>query len=260
MIITLTTDFGGGSPYIAAMKGTMLRINPALTLVDVTHDIPPQNVLHGGLVLREAAHWFPPGAIHLAVIDPGVGTDRAILAAEIDGQFFVAPDNGLLDPLASTASAIRVVRLDRPEHWLPEVSRTFHGRDVMSPVAARISLGLSLSELGTASSTWKKLEIPRPIISPTQITGCVLYADSFGNLITNITTEHLAAIARPDAVARVLCDEHLIEGISQTYAEHLPGALIALIGSARQLELAIVNGNAAATLNVSAGQTVAVTF
>ena len=141
-LITLMTDFGAGSPYVAAMKGVILSINPSVTLVDLTHAIPPQDVREGALVLEDVAPYFPPGTIHVAVVDPGVGTDRAILYAEIGSQRYVAPDNGLLSRLSRNTPPSRIVRLTNPDYWLRPVSATFHGRDIMAPVAARLSLGL----------------------------------------------------------------------------------------------------------------------
>ncbi len=149
-IITLTTDFGSGSPYVAQIKGVILSIHPQAVLVDVTHDIAPQDVRQGALVLDDVTGRFPPGSIHVAVVDPGVGTDRRILAAEIGGRYYLAPDNGLLGRLAGRDPAARLVALTKREFWLPAVSATFHGRDILAPAAAHLSLGTALDDLGEA--------------------------------------------------------------------------------------------------------------
>src|SRR4051812_46288095 len=147
-IITLTTDFGLGSRYIGAMKGVILAINPRAQIVDLSHAVPARDIRAGAIVLAETATWFPPNTIHVAVIDPGVGSKRRIIYARIGSQQFIAPDNGLLSRLAMLVKPSRIVTVDEPRHWMPSVSRTFHGRDIMAPVAARLSLGLSPGELG----------------------------------------------------------------------------------------------------------------
>ena len=136
-IITLTTDFGAGSPYVAAMKGVILSINSAANIVDITHDIPAQNIRSAAVVLDDVTGWFPEDTIHVAVVDPGVGTGRAIVYARIGRQQFIAPDNGLLSRLAARTTPSQTIRLEDPEHWLSPVSATFHGRDIMAPAAAR---------------------------------------------------------------------------------------------------------------------------
>ena len=147
-IITLTTDFGTGSPYVAAMKGVILSINPAATIVDISHAVPAQDIARGALVLEDTTPWFPADTIHVAVVDPGVGTQRSILYARIGPQQYIAPDNGLLGRLMARTRPSLVLRLTEREYWLPEVSHTFHGRDIMAPVAARLSLGLDPRRLG----------------------------------------------------------------------------------------------------------------
>src|SRR3954471_871694 len=159
-IITLTTDFGPGSRYVGAMKGVILSINPRATIVDLSHAIPPQDIRAGAIVLAETAMWYPPGSIHIAVVDPGVGSKRRVVYAQIGTQHFIAPDNGLLSRLAMLEKPSKIVSVDEPRHWMPSVSRTFHGRDIMSPVAARLSLGLSPDELGRPQESL--LEIPWP--------------------------------------------------------------------------------------------------
>ena len=256
-MITLTTDFGVSSPYVAAMKGVILGINPRATLVDVTHAIAPQNVREAAAVLEEVADRFPAGTIHVAVVDPGVGTDRAILYARIGCQQFIAPDNGLLAPLMQRTPPVAVHHLAERRYWLEPVSATFHGRDIMAPVAAHLSLGLDPSLLGPPAARPKSIEWPAPVVLSHRIDGVVLRVDSFGNLITNITGDLLAG--RPtDNRACVVCGIFETFGIYRTYADQPAGMLVALVGSSGRLELALVGSNAADVLGVGAGQKVTI--
>jgi S-adenosyl-L-methionine hydrolase (adenosine-forming) len=251
-IITLTTDFGGGSTYQAAMKGVILSIDPAAAIVDITHDVPHQDVKRGALVLDDVTQRFPPGTIHVAVVDPGVGTDRAILYAKIGAQQYIAPDNGLLSRLSARIKPEKILRLTDPQYWLPEVSTTFHGRDIMAPAAAHLSLGLDPDRLGPplkfpAVLSWREVKN-----SEKRIEGEVLEIDSFGNLITNITAEMLAN--RP-ADHRVCVVFNIYEtwGIYHAYGNQLSGTLCAVIGSNGRLEIAIVGDNAARRLGIEIG-------
>ena len=161
-IITLTTDFGSGSHYVAAMKGVILSFAPAATIVDIAHDIPPQDIRRAALLLDDVADWFPPETIHVAVVDPGVGTDRAIVYARIGQQHFVAPDNGLLSRLAARGLRRRSsFALSSPAYWLEQVSTTFHGRDIMAPVAARLAMGLDARSAGPAAGATDDARLAR---------------------------------------------------------------------------------------------------
>jgi S-adenosylmethionine hydrolase len=258
-IITLTTDFGDGSPYVAAMKGVILSINPTATIVDISHAVPPQDISRGALVLEDTTPWFPADTIHVAVVDPGVGTNRAILYARIGTQHYVAPDNGLLGRLMARTPPSLVLQLTEREHWLPEVSNTFHGRDIMAPVAARLSLGLDPRRLGLPVGHLTQLDMPRPLVADEKVRGQIISIDSFGNLITNITHDLLAG--RPnDSRACVVCGIFETYGIYRAYGEQAEGMLVALIGSTHRLELAIVGDNAAARLGVSIGTPVVVAW
>ncbi len=252
MIITLTTDFGSGSGYVAAMKGVILSINPAVTLVDLSHDIPPQNVQAAALVLDDAAGWFPEGTIHVVVVDPGVGTGRAILYALIGRQHYIAPDNGVLSHVAARTPPSKLLRLENPEYWLQPVSNTFHGRDIMAPVAARLSLGLEPDLLGPPLGAPTLIPTPQVRVGPQRIEGIVQAIDSFGNLLSNVTAPMLAG--RPtDRRVCIACNIYETWGIYRTYAEQPQGALIALIGSTGRLELALVGDNAAERLGIGVG-------
>jgi S-adenosyl-L-methionine hydrolase (adenosine-forming) len=251
-IITLTTDFGVSSPYVAAMKGVILSIHPDAAIVDITHAVPAQDIRRGAVILDLVAPRFPEGSIHVAVVDPGVGTDRALVYAEIGAQRYLAPDNGLLSRLALRLPPRKILRLTKPAYWLESVSNTFHGRDILAPVAARLSLGLDPDELGPVQEQLVMLDWPEVRITPTRITGVVMEIDSFGNLITNIAEEMLAG--RPvDERVCIVCGIYETYGIYHAYGQQLPGMLVALVNSGGWLELAMVNENAAERLGISAG-------
>ena len=258
-IITLTTDFGTGSPYVAAMKGVILSINPEATIVDLTHAVHHQNIREGAVVLHDIARQFPDDTIHVAVVDPGVGTNREILAARIDRWTFIAPDNGLLSLLTSEIMPTQVVSLTNDAYWKKPVSATFHGRDIMAPVAAHLSLGIPLEEFGEPTETLRKLDWPRPIAQPNRVDGIVREVDSFGNLITNISVEMLAGHPT-DSRACIVCDIYETWGIFHAYGDQPRGTLIALVGSNDFLELAIVGESASKRLGVRAGAPVTVAW
>jgi len=251
-IITLTTDFGSGSPYAAAMKGVILSINPDVTLVDLTHEVPAQDIRHGALVLHDVAPRFPQDTIHVAVVDPGVGTARAIVYARIGPQHYIAPDNGLLSRVAAQTRPSKLVRLENRQYWLEEVSVTFHGRDIMAPVAARLSLGLDPDQLGPPHEELAHIEWPDVRQEPRRIDGTVIEIDSFGNLITNITADMIGNRPTDERVC-VVCGIYETWGIYRAYAEQLSGTLVALIGSHGRMELAVVNDSAAARLGIQVG-------
>ena len=258
-IIKLTTDFGTDSPYVAAMKGVILSRNPAAKLVDVTHAIPPQDVRHGAIVWNDMLPWFPRDAIHIGVVDPGVGTERPLVYVELGGLRCLAPDNGLLSLLAGRFPPTKIVRLTKSEFWLSVVSATFHGRDILAPVAAQLSLGLNPDLLGVPHGELRSLAWPEPQCEPGRILGEVWASDSFGSLLTNIPAAMVSEI--PDLLrATVNCHGCKIAGISRTYGERQPGHLIALIGSSGRLEIAVVNGNAAITTGAIVGAPVEVTW
>ena len=257
-IITLTTDFGTDSPYVAQMKGAILTLNPQATVVDVTHAIPPQDVHAGSLALEQVVAYFPAGTIHIAVVDPGVGTRRPLVYAKLSDQHFLAPDNGLLTHVIQRQSATQVIRLQEPQYWRASVSATFHGRDILAPVAAHLSLGLEPHRLGPPHAGLVALDLPQPQRVADGIEGSVIGIDSFGNLLTNIPAESLHD--RERSACKVLCRERVIDGIVHTYGYASPGTLVALIGSHGALEIAVVRGNAASELSAHVGDEVAVLY
>lgn len=256
-IVTLTTDFGEGSRYVAAMKGVLLSIVPAIRIIDLTHSVPAQDVVRGAIALAETTPYFPPGTIHVAVVDPGVGSNRRILYAKLHEQQFVLPDNGLITCLAERAKGVTMRVVENSDWWLPQVSSTFHGRDIMAPVAARLAAGANPEKLGPECTDYVRISIPKAERVAGKLEGEVIEVDSFGNLITNITNDMLADVPRGEQT-HVLCDGHETMGIFQAYAEQPPMTLVALVGSGDKLELAIVDDSAKIMLGVGVGTPVTV--
>jgi S-adenosylmethionine hydrolase len=250
-LITLTTDFGTDSPYVAAMKGVILGINPAARLIDLSHDIPPQDLRHTAFFLAHAVPYFPPGTLHVVVVDPGVGSDRAALCVCLHGQRLLVPDNGCWTPLAAAQQGqpLRVVRLAEPRFWRATVSATFHGRDVFAPAAGYLSVGINPRELGPPMTDWKKLTLPTPMRDGPRIIGEVLFVDHFGNLLTNVPDADLPA-GRADVRVRVA---DAVPRRVRTYADAQPGELVALVSSSGLLEVAVAQGSAARRLDAGAG-------
>ncbi len=258
--ITLLTDFGAQDVYAGILRGVILSIAPEVQIVDLTHLIPPQDVRQGALALARSAPYFPSGTVHLAVVDPGVGTARRPLAARLGAHYFVGPDNGLITLLVRRARRHHLectfVHLTRREFWSSEVSHVFHGRDIFAPVAAHLARGVAIDELGTAIEDVVLLEFAEPQVTPSGLRGEVTAIDHFGNITTNIEPSHLAG----RRVMRVQVNDCRIDGMVDTFGEGAPGALVALWSSDGHLCLAEVNGNAARRAQTHPGDPVHVTF
>ena len=258
-IITLTTDFGLIDGYVAAVKGVILSINPQSTLIDITHQIPPQNINRAAFVLSTVCNYFPPQTVHLVIIDPGVGTKRRAVILKTPQYYFIAPDNGVLSYIIRKFSAkldinsdLSAVAVTNPKYWRSPVSHTFHGRDIFAPVAAYLSLGVSMKEFGEPLSSINILPLAEPhIASDGSLVGKVIHIDTFGNLITNIREIDLR-----EGEPTIFIGNQTIKGLSKTYAEG--GKLVALIGSNGYLEISLREDNAAAYLNAQIGSEVAI--
>jgi len=255
-IITLTTDFGEAAHYVAALKGVILAINPAARIVDLSHQIPPQNIRHADLFLAGAIPYFPSGVIHVVVVDPGVGTDRNLLYVELGGHRLLLPDNGCWTTLAAKDGATPVVRrLGKPRFWRQPVSNTFHGRDILAPVAGHLSTGIDPALLGRPVTEWCILETPRPRVGANSIRGEVLSVDDFGNLITNIPAELVRSAPDVLQVGKSLRKQfHWVA----TYGEARRGQLVVLASSTGNVEVAIVEGSASKKLNALVGSPIVV--
>ncbi|MCG3181582.1 MAG: Adenosyl-chloride synthase [Phycisphaerae bacterium] len=251
-IITLTTDFGTADHYVAAMKGVLLSGAPKSALVDVTHEVARGGIMQGAFILAQLPRTFPPGTVHLAVIDPTVGSPRAILAVQAGGQFFVAPDNGLLTLVVQHwgCEALHVV----PVPADGAASSTFHGRDIMAPAAAALSRRGQIAELGPATDRMQQLDLPAAADQPDgTLRGQVIYVDRFGNCVTNIGPDRLRdAIVRAPGLT-IYAGGHCVGALKKTYADVEPNQPLALLGSCERLEIAVNLGSAAERLGLSPG-------
>ncbi|MCE9529100.1 MAG: SAM-dependent chlorinase/fluorinase [Planctomycetales bacterium] len=257
-LVTLTTDFGISSPYVAQMKGVLLSFCPEIHLLDITHGIHPQNVAEGAIVLADVTPFFPADTLHIAVVDPGVGTARRLLYVEAGEQKYLLPDNGLLTLVAGRSPPSLIISLENRNYWRNSVSSTFHGRDILAPVAAQLCRGVSPRALGPQVADFIHLPLPEAAVGPGRIAGHITYIDSLGNLITNITQEQLAQIGLL-AESEVSLLGKTIVGIGNAYADAPPGSLTALCDSQGRLEIAMVNGSAAREMTALAGTAVEVT-
>jgi S-adenosylmethionine hydrolase len=233
-IITLTTDFGLRDHYVACMKGVIMQIAPKATLVDVSHDIPSHRIMQGAFVLAEVLNWFPPGSVHLAVVDPGVGTPRRILIGKYAGRLVVAPDNGLITFVHQRYPIEELRVVENSRFALPNVSATFHGRDIMAPAAAHLAMGRRPQEFGPQTDRVEVLQVAHPTLDAQHcLTGRIIYVDKFGNLTTNIGPNDLSVVLRHRPAAQVYLGETCIGGVQSTYGNVAAGSPIALIGSSQ---------------------------
>jgi S-adenosylmethionine hydrolase len=251
-VIALLTDFGTRDHYVGAMKGVILGICPDVMLVDISHEVPPHDIFAGALELGAAYRYFPASSIFLAVVDPGVGSDRRGVAAEIGEYRFVAPDNGLLTAVLQDEPPRRLVELGEPRYARPTVSRTFEGRDRFAPAAAWLAQGVDLDALGPPTCDLHRLAIPQPDASGSAIIGQVLRIDRFGNLITNIDRRSFERLAEGGTV-EVRAGGHRLPGVVSTYADVGRGEVCALFGSTDHLELAANGASAALELGLDRG-------
>lgn len=263
-IITLTTDFGIRDSYVGVMKGVILGICPTAHLVDITHTITPQNVVEAAFVLQSVVPYFPVGTVHLVVVDPGVGSQRRAVALTTPRARYVGPDNGVFGPVWQDARSrwapaeVRAVELKVPRFWRPQISTTFHGRDIFAPVAAHLAAGIALREFGPALDTLEVAAIPEPVRQPDgSLRGSIIYVDHFGNCVSSIAVAHLDWLG-PHRELDVTVGDHSVGTIQRTYADVAPGTPLALIGSSGRLELALRNGHASQSLGIVAGETVRV--
>lgn len=258
-IITLTTDFGLQDHYVACMKGVILQIAPDARIVDVTHEIEPQNILGAAFVLGQTLAWYPPDTIHVVVVDPGVGTSRRIIAARYGGQTIIAPDNGIIS-FAHQIYQIEGARfINNTRLALAHVSNTFHGRDIMAPAAAYLSAGCNFSDLGPPTDHVEVLQVSRPESSSGGvITGQVIHIDRFGNLLSNISQHDLAGMSDGINSTIVSIGSKTLGPLLATYSDVSAGKEIALISSSGFVEIAVHLGNAKDQLQAAIGTPVVV--
>ena len=252
-IITLLSDFGLRDHFVAAMKGVMLSLNPEVALVDISHLVPPQDVFSGAFILGQAWSYFPVGTIHLAVVDPGVGTSRKALAATAGGHFFVAPDNGLLSYVMNFSEDFTAHEITAEHYFRKPVSASFHGRDVFAPIAAWVSREIPLHQLGPALSNPVRLAIPSPKrVRDNLVQGAILAVDQFGNLTTNLVAAELPRWSK------ILAGQKEITTLHRTFGEGNPGELFVIPGSTGYLEIVVRDGSAASLLGIKSGAPIGV--
>ena len=256
-IITLTTDYGTNDHLVGTLKGVILRINPDVTLVDITHNVTPFDLLDGALTIGAAYSYFPPKTIHVVVVDPGVGTERRPLLVSAANQYFVAPDNGVLSVIFDQEQHNAVVRHANAEHYyLQPVSKTFHGRDIFAPVAAWLSKGWQTASMGDEIQDYKRFAVPRPKAADGVTKGVVLRVDSFGNLVTNFRSEDLPEAAVNGGALKLTVGTHAVTKLVETFARGEAGQPVAYLGSSGYVEIAVNKAHAARTLGLGRGAAV----
>lgn len=259
-IITLTTDFGLKDSHVGAMKGVIWSIAPQAQIVDITHLISPQSIQEGAKILRRAAPFYPPGTIHVAVVDPGVGTQRRLIAGRFGSHYVVGPDNGLFTALLefheSQGNSVAFIHLTDRSYWLPQITPVFHGRDIFAPVAAHLANGVPLAKLGEPITDIVRLTFAKAVLLSNSLRGEVTHIDHFGNLYTNILRSDLEG----KRIREVHIGGTVVQDFVNTFGERAPGTLVSLFGSSDHLLVCEVNNNAAQRLGVQVGEGVEVFF
>jgi len=242
MLITLMTDFGYQDAFVGVMKGVIAGINPKAQEVDLTHGIPAQDVMAAALILRHAVGYFPRGTIHVAVVDPDVGSARKPLLIEADGNYFIGPDNGIFSLTMEGKTPSRIVHLSNPAYHLQPTSRTFHGRDIFAPVAAHLSLGVPPAEFGESQNSFVRLALPKTVRRDREIDGEILYIDGYGNLFTNVSEHDLTGL--PSSGLAIALGPVRVKGLAPSYASAGAGDFIAVINSWGLLEISVYKESA----------------
>jgi len=260
-IITLTTDYGTDDHLVGTLKGVILKINPDVTIVDITHRVAPFDLLDGALTIGSAYSYFPPKTIHVVVVDPGVGTDRRPLLVSGQNQYFIAPDNGVLSVIYEREQNVVVRHANAEHYYLQPLSKTFHGRDVFAPVAAWLAKGFQTAGMGEEITDYKKFALPKPKhwdggTKGAGLKGVVLRVDCFGNLITNFRESDLEGAIKDGGVIQMETGTHEVAHLVDTFAKGKAGVPIAYIGSSGYLEIAVNKGNASKSLGVGRGAAV----
>jgi S-adenosyl-L-methionine hydrolase (adenosine-forming) len=258
-IITLTSDFGGKDAFAASMKGVILKINPQTQIIDISNEINPQDIWEAAYVLRSAYSHFPKGTVHVAVVDPGVGSGRRPIIVVTESYYFVGPDNGLFTLIYQEAERIRVHHITSTHYYLPNPGPTFHGRDIFAPVAGWLAKGIASANFGDEITDYVKMNTPLTKTTPNSIDGHIVHIDRFGNIITNITYKEIQLLS-PDGVdltaTSVSVAGKSIKGLKKFYAEAAPGEPGAIINSSGALEIFMYKQNARTSLSVKRGESV----
>jgi S-adenosylmethionine hydrolase len=252
-IITLTTDYGIGGHLVGVLKGVILKINPDVTIVDITHEVTPYDLLDGALAVASAYGYFPPRTIHVVIVDPGVGTERRPLLVSGQNQYFIAPDNGVLSGVFEKEQNFLVRHLTSEHYFLQPVSKTFHGRDVFAPVAAWLSKHWQPASMGEEIKDFKRFALPKPKEADGGLKGVVLKVDSFGNLMTNFRAEDLPAEASEKGEVKLQLGTHAVTRFVPTFASGNAGEAVAFVGSSGYVEIGVNEGNASKALGIGRG-------
>ena len=253
-IITLTTDFGMAGSYAGTVKGVLLKINPRINIVDITHEITCFNILEGALVLSSYYQYFPKGTIHLVVVDPGVGGKRKGILIQTDNHYFIGPDNGLFSFIFEKEIIKDIFDLTNLKYFLNKPSTTFQARDIFAPVSAYLSLGVDPEEFGSVTKECYKLKLPQPVYKNDYITGEIIYIDGFGNLVSNISSD----LIKEEKMVQIKIRKKKLGHLRNYYAEVKESEVIILIGSNNLLEIAVNQGSAQKILKAKTGDKITI--
>ena len=262
-IITLTTDYGSRDPFAASVKGVILKINPQAQTVDISHEIAPQDIWEAAYVLKCAYNHFPKGTVHLAVVDPGVGSGRRPIIVVTESYYFVGPDNGLFTLIYQDAERLRVHHITSTHYFLPNPGPTFHGRDIFAPVAGWLAKGIPSGNFGEEITDFTKLNVPAPKVAQNTVDGHVVHIDRFGNIITNIMYKDIQPLMGEGSdlgSASVTITGKEVKGLKKFYAEAAPGVPSAIINGSGALEIFMFKQNARTALSVKRGEAVRLTI
>jgi S-adenosyl-L-methionine hydrolase (adenosine-forming) len=258
-IITLTTDYGTNDHLVGTLKGVILKINPDATIVDITHNLAPFDLLDAALAIGSAYSYFPARTIHVVVVDPGVGTERRPLLVTAENQYFVAPDNGVLSVIYEREENVVARNVTAAHYFLQPVSKTFHGRDIFAPIAAWLSKGWQTASMGEEITDHKKFALPKPKATDGVVKGIVMRVDTFGNLVTNFRVEDLPESALTNGEVKFQVGSQAVSRMVPTFASGDAGEPVAYVGSAGYIEIAVNKGNASRTLSIGRGTAVVLT-
>lgn len=258
-VITLITDFGTRDGYAGVIKGVTLKINPQVRLVDITHEVSPQDIFEAGFILKNSYRYFPDKSIHLVVVDPGVGSKRRAILLEAGDHFFIGPDNGVFTFIYESERVKRIVELTNKKYFLPHISNTFHGRDIFAPAAAYLSKGTPLEDLGEICDDAVRIDIPKPETERGIIKGVVLHVDRFGNLMSNIPEVLFGELVGKGRYEISIGGE-VLEDIKGSYSEVKEGRALAVFGSSGYLEISVRSQNAQEKLKLNKGSEIKVVY